>query len=116
MRRIDAVAGHLQREIGLHAGAHVERAVVEKRPAAMRALDAAQIVTKFCFELEIRSLAKKMDEQDIFGGNRAIRLELEHEVTIGPLGCEQRIGGARDAALERGGAHLSGKSLHRLER
>ena len=43
VRRIDVVADHLQREIGLHAGAHVEGAVVEQRPAAMRALDAAQI-------------------------------------------------------------------------
>ena len=37
------VADHLQREIGLHAGADVEVAVVEQRPAAVRALDAAQI-------------------------------------------------------------------------
>ena len=38
VRRIDGIADHLQREIGLHAGAHVERAVLHQRPAAMRAL------------------------------------------------------------------------------
>ena len=43
VRRVDVVADHLQREIGLHARADVEGAVMEQRPAAMRALNAAQI-------------------------------------------------------------------------
>ena len=48
VRRVDGVADHLEREIGLHARAHVEGAVVEQRPAAMRALDAAQIDARSC--------------------------------------------------------------------
>ena len=48
VRRVDAVADHLQREIGFHAGAHVEGAVMKQRPAAMRALDAAQIDARSC--------------------------------------------------------------------
>ena len=43
VRRLRLVADHLEREIGFHRRAHVEVAVVEQRPAAMRALDAAQI-------------------------------------------------------------------------
>ena len=44
------VADHLQREIRLDAGAHVEGAVVEQRPAAMLALDAAQIDADLRFQ------------------------------------------------------------------
>ena len=40
VRRVGVVADRLQREIRLDAGGEVERAVVEQRPAAMRALDA----------------------------------------------------------------------------
>ena len=36
VRRLRVVADHLQREIGLHAGADVERAGVKQRPAAVR--------------------------------------------------------------------------------
>ena len=48
VRRVDRVADHLQREIGLHAGAHVELAFVEERPAAVRSLDAAEIDARSC--------------------------------------------------------------------
>ena len=51
VRRVDRIADHLEREIGLHAGAHVEGAVVEQRPAAVLALDAAQIDGDLGFEL-----------------------------------------------------------------
>ena len=51
MRRVDVVADHLQREIGLDAGADVERAVVEERPAAVVALDAAEIDGDLALEL-----------------------------------------------------------------
>ena len=55
---IDVVADHLQREVGLHARAHVEFAVMEQRPAAMRALDAAQIDADLALQLEVRRLAR----------------------------------------------------------
>ena len=63
MRRIDIVADHLQREIGLHGGGDVEGAVVIKRPAAMGALDAAQIDADLAFQLQIGRLAQIMDQQ-----------------------------------------------------
>ena len=43
VRRVGIVADRLQGEIGLHAGGEIERAAMEQRPAAMRALDRAQI-------------------------------------------------------------------------
>ena len=54
----DGIADHLQREIGLHAGAHVERAVLHQRPAAMRALHAAQIVGDLGFECGSRRVRR----------------------------------------------------------
>ncbi len=36
---INGVADHLECEIGLHTGAHVEGAVMDQRPTAMCALD-----------------------------------------------------------------------------
>ena len=41
VRRLRVVANHLQREIRLDAGAHIEVAAVEQRPAIVRGLDAA---------------------------------------------------------------------------
>ena len=66
-RRVDGVADHLQREIGLHRRADVESAVVEQRPAAVRALDAAQIDGDLGFERRIDRLAEIMPQQHIFG-------------------------------------------------
>ena len=60
VRRLGIVADHLQREIGLHAGADVEVAAVEQRPAAMRALDAAQIGGDLALEFEILGSAEIM--------------------------------------------------------
>ncbi len=54
VRGVDRIADHLEREIGLHARAHVEGAVVEQRPAAVLALDAAQIDRDLGFELGAR--------------------------------------------------------------
>ena len=66
MRRIDGIADGLEREIGLHAGADVEGALVEKRPAAMGALDAAQIDGDLCLHLRRRRFAQIVLQQDIF--------------------------------------------------
>jgi hypothetical protein len=52
VRRVDVVADHLEREVGLHAGAHVELARVKQRPAAMRTLDAAQIDADLALQLQ----------------------------------------------------------------
>ncbi len=82
VRRVDAVADHLQREIGFHAGAHVELALMEQGPAAMLALDAAQIFADLPLALDVRLLAEVVREQDIFGGDRGVGLELEAPMAI----------------------------------
>ena len=76
VRRVGIVADHLEREIGLDAGAHVERAGVEERPAAVIALDAPEIDGDQALELEIGLLAAKMPEQHIFrpGSSRRPRV------------------------------------------
>ena len=55
VRRVDVVADHLQREIGLHGGADVEGAAVIERPAAVLALDAAQIDADLALQLQVAS-------------------------------------------------------------
>ena len=54
VRRVDVVADHLQREIGLHRRRDVEGAAVIQRPAAVRALDAAQVEADLALQLRDR--------------------------------------------------------------
>src|SRR5271154_2148772 len=53
VRRLGIVADHLESEIGLDAGADVERAVVEDRPAAVSALDSTEIDGDQALEFEV---------------------------------------------------------------
>jgi lipid-binding SYLF domain-containing protein len=59
---ISCVADHLQRKVGLRAGAHVEGSVGEERPAAARQLDAAQIARDLLLQPDIRLFAEIVDE------------------------------------------------------
>ena len=68
MRRIWRVPDHLECEIGLHARAHVEVAAVKQRPAAMRALDAAQIDGDLLLQLGIDRLAAIMAQSTYSAG------------------------------------------------
>ena len=54
VRSIDGVADHLEREIGLHARAHVEVAVAKQRPAAVLALNAPEIDRDLGLQLQRR--------------------------------------------------------------
>ena len=103
VRRIDGIADHLQREIGFDAGAHVERAVMHQRPAAMVALRAAQIVRDLGFERAVDGLGEIVAQQDIFRRDRAVGFQLEHKVPIGLPVAKQRFGRRRDALLQRDG-------------
>ena len=103
VRRVDGIADHLQREIGFDAGAHVERAVLHQRPAAMIALRAAQIVRDLGFERAVDGLGEIVAQQDIFRRNGAVGFQLEHKVSIGLPIAEQRFGRRGDALLQRDG-------------
>jgi len=103
VRRIHGIADHLQRKIGFDAGAHVERAVLHQRPAAMIALRAAQIVRDLGFEHAVDGLGEIVAQQDIFRRYRAVGFQLEHPVSVGLPVTKQRFGRRRDALLERYG-------------
>ena len=86
---IDGIADHLQREIGFHRRADIEIAVGEQRPAAMGALDAAQIDGDFLFERGIDRLAQIVPQQHVFGRNRRVSFELEYPMAVGTLARKQ---------------------------
>ena len=81
-RRI--VADQLEREVRPDAGAEVEIATEEQRPAAMLGLAGAQIDGDLVLE-RLVDLVEEMLEEHVVGGNRGIGLELEHPVAIRPL-------------------------------
>ena len=78
-------------------------AVSEQRPAAMRALDAAQIDRDFLFEHGIDRLSQIMPQQHVFGRNGGVSFELEHPMAVGALARQQRIRRASNAPLQRVG-------------
>ena len=102
VRRVDIVADHLERIIGLHARRGIERAAVEQRPAAMRALDTAEIDADLRLDHRVARLAQIMFQQHEFGGNRRVGLEFEHPVTVALLRPRQRGGGAVGAGIDGG--------------
>ena len=110
-------AHHLQREVCFHAGAHVERAVLHQRPAAMRALGAANVVADLALQLVIDGLGEIVPQQRVFGGDRDVRLELEHPMAVWLAESEQALLRRRDAAFQRrvrnGGLRMIGLHLVR---
>jgi len=100
VRRVDGLTGHLEREIGFHARAHVEIAVMHERPAAMGALNAPQIIGDLGFERSVYRLGQMMTKQHIFGRDRAIGFELEHPVAIRLLATQQSARRLVDARIE----------------
>ena len=97
---VDGVADHLQREIGFHGRADVEIAVAEQRPAAMRALDAAQIDGDLGFERGIDRLAEIVPQQHVFGRDGGVGLELEQPMAVGALARQQRVRRRFDVPVE----------------
>ena len=102
VRRVDVVADHLQREIGLHRRADVEGAAVEQRPAAVLALDAAQVDADLALQLQVVRLAEIVAQQHVFGRDGGVGLQLEHPVAVRPAGGAAgrrvaRVDGARRA-------------------
>ena len=58
---------------------------MHQRPAAMGALDAAQIVGDLGFEHRVDRLAEIVPQQNVFGRDGAVGLELEHPMAVGLL-------------------------------
>ena len=98
MRGLRVVADDLQREIRLHAGRQIERAIMEQRPTAMRGLGGAQIVADLALQIGVDPV-QKMLEQHVFGRDGRVRLKLEHPVPVGALMPPQRRAGAVDGVI-----------------
>ena len=103
MRRTRIVADHLQCEIGFHTGRDVEAPAFEQRPAAILTLFAAQIRGDLALELKVGRFAQPVHQQHVFGRDRRVRFQFEHEMPIGPLLIEQSAGRLVDRLLQRSG-------------
>ena len=100
MRGIGIIANHFQREIRFHAGAHVEIAFMKEWPAAVLALNTPQIIADLGFADGVCLLAQIMHQQNIFGGDRCIGLELEAPVPIFTLRLQKSRCCGPNAAFE----------------
>ena len=100
MGGVDGIADHLQCEIGLHAGAHLEIAVVHQRPAAMDALNPAQVIGDLAFQHRVDRLAEIVAQQHILGGDGAIGFQFEHPVAVGLPIAQQPARRRRDTRLQ----------------
>ncbi len=72
---------------------------MEQRPAAIRALDAAQIDADPAFQLRVDPVEVVL-QQDVLGRDRRIRLQLEQPVAVGGLPRAERGLGGVDGGLE----------------
>jgi hypothetical protein len=72
---------------------------MDQRPAAVRALQPAQIARNPRFERRI-ALAQEVLQRDVFGRDRRVGLELEHPVAVQALLREQLGGRSVDGAIE----------------
>ena len=81
VRRVGIVADRLQREIRLDAAGQVERAVVEQRPAAVRALHRPQVNADLALQCRVDPVQEVL-EQHIFRRDGRIGLQLEDEVAV----------------------------------
>ncbi len=99
MGGVGRIADRLQGEIGLHARREIGLAVVKERPAAVLALDLAQIDADLGLEPRVDAVEIVL-EQHVFGGNGRIRLELIDEMPIPALGAEQGAARPFDGVVE----------------
>src|SRR4029078_11146813 len=100
MGRIGAFAGHFQPEIGLHAGAHIESAIMEESPTSVCSLNALEVGGDFPLKLLVNRLATKVAEQNVFSRNRCVRLELENPMPVALLALQQCLRGCGVRFLE----------------
>ena len=81
MRRVRVISHHLQSEVGFDARRDIEITLVEQWPAAVIALNAAQVSGQLGFDLG-PALAQILQKQDVFRGDRRIGFEGEDEMPV----------------------------------
>ena len=95
VRRLRIVADQLQGIVGLDAGAEIEIAAGIERPAAVVGLAGAQVNPDLPLERRV-DLVEEMLEQDVFGRDARIGLELEEPMPVGTLQLHQALARLRD--------------------
>ena len=88
---------------------------MKQGPAAVVALDAAQIDADLALQREVIGFAQVVTQEDVFGRNGRVGFEFEHPVPIGALALEQGLGGQIDRAVypqDRVGDHQCGGVIH----
>jgi hypothetical protein len=106
VRRIRRIADHFQGEISFHAGARVVGAVMEQRPAAVRALLAAKVAADTRFQRRVGRLAQRVHHQHVLGRDGGIRFQFVDPVPVRPLLGQDRPQRALDSLLETAAARL----------
>jgi hypothetical protein len=105
VRGAGRIADHLEGEIRLHAGARIERAAVEQRPAAVLALAAAQVAGDLAFQAGVGRFAQVVHHQHVFGRDGDVRLQFVDPVAVrtlvGQQGRERPVDGALQPRAHR---------------
>ena len=85
---------------------------MHQRPAAVRALNAAEVDRDLGFQRRIDRLAEIVPQQNVFGRDGRVGLKLEHEMTVRLPEIEETARGGADAAPECGIVDRRGCGVH----
>ena len=99
VRRIDGIAGELERKIGLHARGEIEIATLVQRPAATGGGFFAAEMARHGDLPPGSDALHEMLEQHVFRGDGGVCLEIEHPMTVVVLPSSQRFQRARKDLL-----------------
>jgi hypothetical protein len=99
MRRVWTVADRFQREIGFDATGKIEIAAVEERPTAMLSLEATDEFRNLSIE-RVVYLTEVMLQQDVFGRDGRVSLELKAPLATRILQRDKRCSGALDGTAD----------------
>src|SRR5438094_600271 len=96
---VDAHAAELHREVRLDRGGQIYRAACEEAPAAVRELLATEILDGLGLLAAVDPI-DQVTEQEVFGGDRGVGLELADPMTVWRLVSEEVGLGAGDGVVE----------------
>jgi hypothetical protein len=92
-------AGHLHREVDLDRRGEIGFAALEETEAAVLVLTPSQVGDRAALDTAVDTIDEVMQQQR-FGGQRPIGLELTDPVTIGRLARQEVVLGARDRLVQ----------------
>ena len=99
MRRVRIITGNLQCVIRLDRAADVHLSALIQRPAALRLLMGTQVRRESHLEGAASGSPRKVQHQDEFGGDGAVRFELEQPIALRVLRSGQGIAGSGNGTL-----------------